>query len=224
MAGKDLAKPQTNLKRYEDVFETLFTRQGGGTLEGLPLGIGGDRCSNLLYRLQNGELTYAFHPKVWWIIIGSEDWRLGLAPESIVAGIISIVKSIRLIHPDATIVINSLLPRDQSKTGIQQVNQLLGCYVKSQSLIDEDKARQQNPAPNNHYTRRLHFFNATNIFLERDTDGSYQVNPTLIAPGQDDDPDAHGQFLWGKKMVQTIEQLIQPEGRRNLQNLFPLIY
>ena len=139
MRGKELGQAKSTLKRDQDVFETLFSKQGGGTIEGMALGIGGDRCSHLLYRLQhNGDLTIAFRPKVWWVVIGTRDWELGVAPESIVAGVISVVTSIRHIHPDATVVINSLLPHDQGKTSIQQVNQLLGCYVHSQSLIDED--------------------------------------------------------------------------------------
>lgn len=222
MAGKELGQQKTYLKRDQDVFETLFTKQGGGSIEGLALGIGGDRCSHLLYRLRNGELIHpTFRPKVWWIVIGTQDWQLGVASESVVAGIISIVQSIRQIHPDAIVVINSLLPHDQSSHSIEEINRLLGCYVKSQSLIDEDKMRQverrQNSTTPHHHKRLLHFFNATNLFMEKGNDGSYKVNPTYVLPGGEDVPDPHGEWLWGKKIVETVEQLLQADGRRNLR-------
>ena len=76
MAGKELGQRQTQLKRDEDVFESLFTKQGGGAIEGMALGISQDRISNLLYRLRMGELTYTFRPKVWWVAIGTKDWEV----------------------------------------------------------------------------------------------------------------------------------------------------
>lgn len=228
MEGKELGTKKSSLRRDEDVFETLFTRQGGGSIDGLALGIAGDRCSNLLHRLQNGELTYSFGPKIWWIIMGTRDWELGVAPVSIVAGIVSIVELIRKIHPEASVVINSLLPHDQGAESIRAVNQMLGCYVHAQSLIDEDimreqatlHARQQNKTGDDaehHHKRLLHFFNATNIFVEQKEDGSgYKVNPAYIASGKDQDPDAHGEWLWGKKIVQTVHQLIRKNNLRRL--------
>lgn len=226
MEGKELGSKKSALRRDEDVFETLFTRQGGGSIDGLALGIAGDRCSNVLHRLQNGELTYTFGPKVWWIIVGTRDWELGVAPESIVAGIVSIVELIRKIHPEASVVVNSLLPHDQGAESIRTVNQMLGCYVHAQSLIDEDimreqaqlHARQQNKTGDDaqhHHQRLLHFFNATNIFVEQKEDGSgYKVNPAYIAGGKGQDPDAHGEWLWGKKIVQTVHQLIRKNNLR----------
>ncbi|CAB9530668.1 Platelet-activating factor acetylhydrolase IB subunit beta [Seminavis robusta] len=127
MEGKELGKEQTSLRRDHDVFDQLFNKSDGGALDGLALGIGGDRCANLLYRLTNGELTKAFNPKVWWIVVGTEDWEFGSTPAAILAGVIAIVNAIRSVHPDTQIVINSLLPHQVNDESIRQVNLMLGC-------------------------------------------------------------------------------------------------
>jgi hypothetical protein len=210
MEGKELGVSHARLKRYEDAFLTRFSRLGGGKIDGMALGITGDRCSHLLYRLHNGKqfLSPKFAPKVWWIDIGTIDWKLGASPPTIVAGIMAIVREIRNVHSKAQIVINSLLPqRDPlNNDSIQRVNQLLGCHVHSQSLLDQNDDLRMDTNSQSH--RRLHFFNATSIFLQRQSDGSYQVNPSLLVP-DGDEPNYYGEFVWGEKIVETVLQLIQ---------------
>ena len=215
----------TSLQRDHEVFEKLFTKQGGGFIDGLPLGIAGDRCSNLLYRLERGSLADpAFAPKVWWILIGTEDWEQGLGPDAIVAGIVATVKAIRSTHGhDAQIVVNSLLPRydREENQWIQNINERLGCFVKTQMLIDSDleyqKQQEQlaaagdaSTATPGHFRRiqRMHFFNATNVFVERKEDGSYVVNPALLVEDEGT-RDAQAEYLWGKKIVETVLHLIE---------------
>ena len=214
-----------DLARDLDVFDQLFTKQGGGKIDGLALGIGGDRCSNLLYRLQHGELTADFTPKVWWIMVGTSDWELGTAPGAIVAGIVHIVQVLRLFHTDAQIVINSLLPRSRldDNESIQSINERLGCFVKAQSLMDDDQdhtvaqaQQQQQQQQQHHHKRRLHFFNATNIFEERQDDGQFVVNPAFLVPNAEEEyRHAHGEFLWGQKIVENVLQLIEHEKEDN---------
>jgi hypothetical protein len=218
MEGKELGVPHSRLKRYEDAFLTRFSRLGGGMIDGIALGIAGDRCANLLFRLHNGKqlLSPKFAPKVWWIDIGTQDWKSGASPPTIVAGIMAIVREIRSVHSKAQIVVNSLLPQQGPlNDSIQHVNQLLGCYVHSQSLMDQDDhMRMDQPqdsnsaATTNDHHRWLHFFNATNIFMERQHDGSYQVNPSLLVPGGDE-PNYYGEFAWGEKIVEKVLELIQ---------------
>jgi hypothetical protein len=215
MEGKELGVTHSRLKRYEDAFITRFSRLGGGKIDGMALGIAGDRCSHLLYRLHNGQqlLSEKFAPKVWWIDIGTQDWKLGASPSSIVAGIMAIVREIRSVHGKAQIVVNSLLPQEGPlNDSIEHVNQLLGCYVHSQSLFDQDEdlrmfLRQDSNNPTRDHRRRLHFFNATNIFVERQNDGSYQINPNLLDP-DGNEPNYYGEFEWGEKIVETVLELI----------------
>jgi lysophospholipase L1-like esterase len=59
-----------SLKDSRKVYEDLL-RNIDHTLYGLGLGISGDYCTNLLYRIQNGELTSDMNPSMIWLLIGS---------------------------------------------------------------------------------------------------------------------------------------------------------
>ena len=175
---------------------------------GLALGISGDRASNLLYRFQQGELSIQFQPRVWWIIIGESDFEMGLSAKAIVAGIVTVVESIRNVHgPHTPIVINSLLPkfRKEENDNVGMINEMLSCYVKAQSLIDDDT---------NHHSRVLHFFNASNLFEERREDGSLLTNPVFVEQSSEVDSD-NGELLWGEKIVETTFELIQRQDSAN---------
>ena len=247
---------QQDLDRDNDIFEQLFTKQGGGSMDGLALGIGGDRCSNLLWRLQGDDhtnttldtdetatntgalLSPQFAPKVWWILMGTADWELGVGADAIVAGIVTVVETIRTVHPNAQIVINSLLPRasPEDNESVRGINNRISCFVKAQSFLDEDEhnlelVRQdlqsvspehQIPTSHPRPKRTLHFFNATNIFQERHDDGSFTINPALLTGSNDvndsaDDHDIdhnghmHGERLWGQQIVANVNQLIEYE-------------
>ncbi|CAB9517272.1 Lipolytic protein G-D-S-L family [Seminavis robusta] len=226
MEGKEYGIAHSHLKRFEDAFLTLFTRLGGGHVDGMALGMTGDRSAHVLYRLHHGTqlLTRDFTPKVWWIMIGTLDWELGVSPRSIVAGIMAIVREIRGVHPSAQIVINSLLPRKEPEDNqsIRRINQLLACYVLSQALIDQEEELQHDDQQNriigndtsttkkSHHSRRLHFFNATSVFVSKQEDGTYQPNPSLFLP-EGNEPDHLGVFAWGQKIVETVLEIIQQQ-------------
>ena len=64
----------------------------------------------MLYRLQNGELPDTLNPKVFWILIGTND--LGAyqcSAEAVAAGNIRIVQELQAKRPRAKIVLNSIL-------------------------------------------------------------------------------------------------------------------
>jgi hypothetical protein len=122
--------------------------------------------------LRNGELPDDLDPKVWWIIIGSND--LGLdhcSRESTVAGTIRIVEEINHRHPNAKIVINSILPSadevdddnnnnlDKIWQHIANVNDQLECYSRVTENVD--------------------FFDATSIFLNKDEAETVQNTSSL---------------------------------------------
>ena len=100
--------------------------------------IGGDRCAQLLYRLQNGELPPNFTPKVWWVLIGTFDLSDHCSAEATLMGIIAVIEEIRQQRPNATVVINSILPRPRNSQGTlsgilwiksEWINQRLECFA-----------------------------------------------------------------------------------------------
>jgi lysophospholipase L1-like esterase len=208
--GKDMGINEPALHRDHEVFEELFSKKGGGEIEGMAHGIGGDRCSNLLWRLQNGEMPLNFEPKVWWVLIGTEDWRVGVGSEAIVAGIVNIVMTIRQAHPTAHVVVNSILPRGNEKrndnphyAALFDINRRLACFVDSENARHQaaDTSQDQHaplPAP-------LTFFNATSIFLFLDPEVGYFVNAALLPDYVH--PSAQGEEIWGEKIVEMVLNL-----------------
>jgi len=88
------------------------------TLNGLALGIAGDRINNLLWRITNGnELPQELYARVFWIVIGTNDLSAGCSEEIVLVGIINIIQTLRKLRPDSIIVINGLLPRTDRTSG-----------------------------------------------------------------------------------------------------------
>jgi lysophospholipase L1-like esterase len=142
LAGTELGQVEETWERHSAVFNRLFTKHGGGDVEGLALGIGGDACAQLLYRLQNGELTPTLRPKVWWILIGTYDLTNDCSAEATLMGVVAVVEEMLWQRPNDIIVINSILPRPRNKMGSLRgklwiktdwINQRLECFAKGYS-------------------------------------------------------------------------------------------
>ena len=89
------------------------------------LGHNGYRTEQILWNLQNGELDFAKSPKVFMILIGtnnSDDRRFNKAhaPEQIFAGTKAIVDCIRQRHPTSKILVLRIFPRggDSEKSAV----------------------------------------------------------------------------------------------------------
>jgi hypothetical protein len=169
LLGRNFGHPVTTMQGKADVTYELFTKQGGGRVNGLPMGISGDEIAHLLYRMQNGEMPESLHPKLWWQLIGTNDLALGCSGDVVVAGNIRITEEIRQRHEshgghdtDAPIIINSILPRGSKNlvSGknpqwniVQDVNQRLECYAR--------------------ITPDVYFANATEVFSEKRNGGIF---------------------------------------------------
>ena len=212
--GTDLSTPIGGGVQYRNVFQQLFPH-------GLALGVAGDRVSHyiykdspncwsvfvwchdshtivaktpqLLYRMQRDkELSDLLHPKVWWVLIGTNDLADDCDPATIVMGILRIALELRFQRPEATIVINSILPRPDPNfvwpnspvyAPIVYMNQHLECIVES---MQDDQIR---------------YFDATSLFLEKDG----RTVPRDLMPDELH-PSVEGARVWGKAMANVIEQ------------------
>jgi lysophospholipase L1-like esterase len=221
--GSDLSNERPErLSGNVQVFQSLFgnatatpsaTKSSTTNLLGLALGISGDRCPNLLYRLQNGELPVALQPSIFWILIGTNDVGTDQCRDSqVIAGNIAIVKYIQQERPNAKIVLNSILPRGKPNTlqvldhwreVYQPINQALDCFVEGY----QKQQQQQHDDNSNHDDDKdhgqLYFFNATDLFLTSD---SQSINYTLLPDGLH--PGEEGSWVWGRAMVEKIQDLL----------------
>jgi beta-glucosidase len=108
----DYVQPQSWSPQSPQIFQEFFGSGSNAKYQGLALGAGGDRTSHLLYRLQNGELPESLQPSVFWLLIGTNDLvATWCSPAVVVIGIQRIVQELRSRKPDATIVVQGLLPR-----------------------------------------------------------------------------------------------------------------
>ena len=159
------------------------------------------KCHNVLYRLQHGENPPGLQPKVWWILIGTND--LGsdsCSADAITVGNIRIVQEIRRQHPTTPIVINSILPRGSEELLhfnamwpiLQTINQRLECYARFMTVPS---------AP-------IKFFNATSLFTYEDIkdDNEYgrevYINETLMNDYLH--PSGEGAMVWGQEIVKMV--------------------
>lgn len=157
--------------------------------------------AHLLYRMQNGEMPESLHPKLWWILIGTNDLGRGCSGDTIVAGNIRIVQEIRNRHEShnheivAPIIINSILPRgsrnllsdDNAAWRIlRDVNQILECYAK--------------------ITPDVFFVNATDLFSEKRDDGVYASRAYF--EGDHLHPNVDGCRAWEEFMVEKVHSFL----------------
>ena len=201
--GMDLG-PSSQWRSIKKVFDKLFVKMNGGKVNGVALGIGGDRIHNLLYRLQNGEAPKDFHPKVWWILIGTNDLEDHCNADTITIGNFRIVEEIRKYHPGAIIVLNSILPRNENPEDllasptwpiIQEINLKLECYANT--------------------ARGVEFFNATDVFLTH-RQGKTVVNDKFMTDTVH--PNAEGSRLWGEAIVDRVLDLESKKQSRDKRN------
>lgn len=176
-----------------DVFRKHFRKESGGRVDGFALGIPGDRCSHLFYRLRNGELPDMLQAKVFWVLIGTNDLGDLCSVEAVVVGIIQIALEIVNRRPDSIVVLNSILPRgypgsdiatsDVGWPQIAQVNRWLECYANE--------------------NERVEFFNATDIFLQPGTTktvAEYYQDPVHPSP--------MGHARWASAIVDMVLDLM----------------
>ncbi|MEO7039093.1 MAG: GDSL-type esterase/lipase family protein [Candidatus Elarobacter sp.] len=110
-------------KRGKDVWDREITTLGNV----VDFGISGDRTQWLLWRVRNGELDGS-GARVVVLMIGTNN--LGAAtPANVARGVAAIVETIRAKVPDATVVLNAILPRgnphDPVRAKLDATNALL---------------------------------------------------------------------------------------------------
>lgn len=182
----------TSKPAQRQLFEGLFTFKGGGSLEGMALGSGGDTSPNVLWHLQNG-LADKLHPKVWLVLVGTNDLvSRGCSPQATVDGILQVARYLSQHGPTAAIIIHGLLPRGEGRTQAM----VLGLnwnriQTVNQQLYDESHAAG------------WYYMDTGDLFLRNAT----LLHSRLIGDGIH--PRILGMKLWGPQIVQTVKAIIE---------------
>lgn len=87
-------------------------REHYGEYHGLRFGIGGDMTQQVLFRIEQGELEH-LKPRVVVLLIGTNNLaNANDTPDEVARGVEAVVRSIRMLMPEATLVLLAILPRD----------------------------------------------------------------------------------------------------------------
>jgi len=191
--GTDFGQPSPTYQPNAKVFQDYFNMDNGAQVDGVVLGIAAERCSNLLFRLRNNGLG-TLQTKIVWLLIGTND--LGTdhcSVDAVVAGNIAIVEELRMQRPNATIVINSILPSrgKDLHAPTHEINERLQCYAS--------------------LTRSVEFFDATSIF-QNTTSGEVKHMVDGLHP------DGKGSKIWGRKIVKRILEIDNRNNNNNNNN------
>lgn len=166
--GTSFGKPIVTKQENIEIFGKFFDTDRGGQLDGLVLGIAGDKSPNLLWRIQNGEMPKTLKSKIFWLLIGTNDFlkedQDQCSEEVVLMGIQRVVEEMMILKPDAMIVVNGLLPR--SDIGRQIDGRL---YKKGEKTvmdaIDIVNSHLKEYCEENN---NLEYFDASNIFVRKD--------------------------------------------------------
>ncbi len=163
----------------------------------------------MLWRIQNGEFPEKLEPKIFWILIGTNDFLKDdldyCSEEVVLMGIKRVIGEIQLRRPEATIVINGLLPRaTKSSEGI--VYQSNGKTIMN--AIDNVNEELQNFS-NLH--DNLYFFDAKDLFViveehEKGNENVEVIPHELMADYLH--PTALGYHNWGTAIVKEIRTIL----------------
>jgi lysophospholipase L1-like esterase len=190
------------------VYETKFSKEGGGRLEGVVFGSAGDASPNLLWHLHNGLLEQHLYPKVWLILIGSNDLFVNQCTDSFVlGGVLNVVKAMQEQRPEAQFIVHGILPRKDRRSPY------LGQYWKRAQDINLQLRKFCNEQTN------LHYMEASDLFVSK-TGGGFstaqqQIDRSLMADGVH--PTIRGLEIWGDFIVDSITEILNEVSTSSLR-------
>jgi beta-glucosidase len=167
---------------WTDVAPEVWS-QAFGPLKPLRLGIGGDRTQNLLWRMDQGELT-GLNPRVLVLLIGINNVNAGDSSEAILQGLEAVIDRIHQHLPRTEILVLGLLPSGQApddplRARIQGLNGRL-------AQIRREK---------------LTFADIGSVFLQPDQSLNADLMPDFLHPG------AKGYRVFAKALAPHLAKL-----------------
>ena len=154
---------------------------------------------NLLWHLQNGVLE-PLNPKVWFILIGSNDlFESRCTDRFVFANILNVLQELHMHRPDAQFIIHGILPRKDQK---KNTTQYLGEYWRMSQQVNAMLKKFCKNYDN------LHYMQGGKSFM-KDNDkqrGRQQLDANLMADGVH--PTRHGLVNWGKLIVAKLNQTL----------------
>lgn len=166
----------------QDIFKKSF-----GGWKTANFGVGGDHTGNVLWRLENGHAE-KLHPKLVVLTIGVNNFfHCQADPDQVFAGVKAVLGKLRTLYPDAKILLNAVLPYEQSAKG-EKRQQITELNRKIATLGDGEKVIYKD-------------YGAS--FLQADGDMSNEVMADFLHPTP------KGYQIWSDAMLPDIQKLMK---------------
>ena len=137
--------------------------------------------------------------KVFWVLIGTNDFGDGCSDEIVFVGILRIIEELQRLRPESKIVINSLLPRSDEMNvgdGFLSGSSSLHKIWDGIKIVNSKLSEYCNNGPQN-----LHYFDATDIFIRVDKNKNERIPKELMNDFLH--PGAAGYQLWAERISKT---------------------
>ena len=151
------------------------------------------------WRVQHGEIPASLNPKIWWILIGSNDLGRGqCSEEAVLLGIMKLAEEISLLKPNSVVVINSILPRPKIKVSKHGKKLHLWPYIQIvNSQLEHFCSKHE---------KDFHYFDAHSLFVnEGGKKGHISIKTALMADGTHLTLEGHK--VWGKAILDLVKDL-----------------
>jgi len=196
--GKGRWQPQHSRDENLRTGKRLFDKSQGATISGLALAQGGDKTSQTLWHIQNGIIPKSLQPKVWFLLIGTNDLRNHkMTPAIIACAIVDIALQVKRLRPNAKIIISGLLPKQD---GSGRGSLTLG---KNWDKIRNINSRLEGFCIDN--PDGFYYFEDSALFVD---DNHNEIKSKMMKDGIH--PTPLGLELWGPKVVKKVQELIEP--------------
>lgn len=196
--SRDLGK--TMLNGMENYFEKSYHKSRGGKFNAIALGSTGDTGPNLLWHWENGIQQANLRPKMWYLVVGSNDLYVHKCNDDFVkASVLNVAKRIFEDQPDAKIVVHGIFPRKddlESKT-----NNLGDLWNRAQGINLDVRMFIKK------HSSRIHYMNLGQTLMGNGrTKGRKAVNPALI---EGLFPTPKGMMKWSDLLVKKVKPILR---------------
>jgi lysophospholipase L1-like esterase len=191
---------------YRAVFDEYFDRATGASLQGLALGSSGDTTNHLLWHLQHGLIPDSLRPRVWFLLIGTNNMgRDSCSKRSTLSGVLNVLDVMLATRPGTPVLVHGLLPRNDRWQGATAQDFSLGQYWINIQWINGELQRFCQ------LQEHCHYMEATHLFLRTDSvSGEEQVNDILMSDALH--PNEQGYREWGPLIVEQVKRLTTASG------------
>jgi lysophospholipase L1-like esterase len=179
-------------------------------MQALALGSSGDRSNNILWHLDNGWLPKRLTPKVWILMIGTNDLTLGCSKRTVLAGILNVARVLQERRPGTPIVLHGLFPRVDEYMGRETTNFTVGEKYQDILWINTELERFATL----HSDWRV--LTIGKAFLRDEAlDGRpAEINPSLMPDALH--PSLEGYKIWAEELVNVIQPLVERAQEQHL--------